>query len=260
MPSMAIVTRHMTEIRNSDFMETLSVGDRSIIEDQQIHVVRAIALCPPVVNDCMLFGRNLLDGAVMIRLLVVDDHPPSREQAIKDLAQGDLIEIIAEAETSDEAFKLSKSLLPDVVLLDLHLPGLIQTPDLLRKLVGLPNVKVVIFASQSKASEVQDYLDGGAAAYVLKSDPPALLRMSILMVQKGNRGIVSPALPRNLLRLSAQERGILKEITRRGGIAKAAERMGLTEFDLNQLLLHLVDKLELESIEELAKWAKKNGF
>ena len=196
----------------------------------------------------------------MIRLIVVDDHPPSREKAVADLSSGDLIEIIAEAETSDEAFKLAKNLLPDVVLLDLHLPGLISTPDLLRRLVALKNVKVVMFASQSKASEVQDFLDGGAAAYILKDDAPALLRMSILMVSRGSKGIVSPDLPKNLLRLSPQERNFLKEITKKGGIPKAALRMGLTEYDLNQILFHVADKLELESIEKLAKWAKKHGF
>lgn len=196
----------------------------------------------------------------MIRLLIVDDHPPSREKAVADLSSGELIEIIAEAETSDEAYKLAQKLLPDVVLLDLHLPGLLSTNDLLRKLVGLKNVKVVIFASQSKASEVQDFLDAGACAYILKEDAPALLRMSILMVYRGSQGIVSPDLPKNLLRLSPQERGFLREITKRGGVPKAAERMGLAEYDLNQILFHIADKLEIEGVEKLAKWAKKHGF
>lgn len=196
----------------------------------------------------------------MIRLIIVDDHPPSREEAVRELAAGNLIEVIAEAETSDEAYKLSSALLPEIVLLDLHLPGLISTPDLVKRLVALKNVKVVMYASQSKASEVQDYLDGGAAAYVLKSDPPALLRMSLLMVSKGSRNIISPSLPKNLLRLSAQERNILREISKRGGLPKAAQRMGLTEYDLNQILFHLVDKLELESSDKLLRWAKKHGF
>lgn len=196
----------------------------------------------------------------MIRLLVVDDHIPAREKAVADLASGDLIEIVGEAETSDEAFKLAKALLPDIVLLDLHLPGLITTFDLVKRLSQLKNVRIVMYASQGKASEVQDYLDAGAQAYVLKDDAPALLRMSILMVYRGSQGVVSPALPKNLLRLSAQERNILKEIGRRGGIPKAADRMGLTEYDLNQILFHIGSKLEIEEVDKLAKWSKKNGF
>ncbi len=196
----------------------------------------------------------------MIRLLVVDDHIPAREKAVADLSSGDLIEIIGEAETSDEAFKLAKALLPDIVLLDLHLPGLITTFDLVKRLSQLKNVRIVMYASQGKASEVQDYLDAGAQAYVLKDDAPALLRMSILMVYRGSQGVVSPALPKNLLRLSAQERNILREIGRRGGVPKAAERMGLTEYDLNQILFHIGSKLEIEEVDKLAKWSKKNGF
>jgi len=196
----------------------------------------------------------------MIRLMIVDDHPPSRQKAVADLSSGDLIEIIAEAETSDEAYKMAAKLLPDLILLDLHLPGLISTPDLLKKLVALKNVRVVMYASQSKASEVQDFLDAGAAAYVLKDDNPALLRMSLLMVSRGSTGIVSPALPPNLLRLSSQERNILREIGKRGGPAKAAERIGLTPYDLDQILYHIAAKLEIESNDKLAKWAKKNGF
>ena len=103
----------------------------------------------------------------MIRLMVVDDHIPTREQIVKELGSGDLIEVIAEAGTSDEAWRVAQQILPDLVLLDLHLPGLTTTEDLLRKLSGLPNVKVVIFASKAPASDVLDLLDGGASDYVL---------------------------------------------------------------------------------------------
>jgi DNA-binding NarL/FixJ family response regulator len=60
--------------------------------------------------------------------------------------------------------------------------------------------------------------------------------------------------------LSSQERNILREIGKRGGIPKAAERMGLSEYDLNQILFHIAEKLEVESNEKLARWAKKHGF
>lgn len=196
----------------------------------------------------------------MNRILVVDDNPPTREQIVQALSDGGMFEVIAEAETSDEAWKLAKQLLPDIVILDLHLPGLIQTPDLITRLTGLKNVKVVIFASQGKACEVQDLFDMGASAYVIKSDPIALIKMSLLMVSRGSRGIVSPALPGNLLRLSAQERNILKELTKRGGLTKAPQRMGISLEDFYAILDHLCTKLEVEDPEKLVKWAKKHGY
>lgn len=196
----------------------------------------------------------------MIRLVVVDDHIPSREAAIKELDAAGVIQVVGEAETSDEAFKVCSKLLPDMVLLDLHLPGLMSTTDLIKRLVALRNVHVVIYASEGKASEVQDLFDLGASAYVLKTDPWALIRMSLVMVSKGSTSIISPSLPKNLTRLTAQERSILRQVTKRGGTSKAAERMGITEYDLSRMLEHLSEKLELDDASRLLKWAKKHGF
>ncbi len=99
--------------------------------------------------------------------MIVDDHAPTREEALKNLQAGGVINVIAQAETSDEAWKTAEKLLPDIVLLDLHLPGLLNTFDLLKRLSALRRVKVIIFASQGKAAEVQDLLDAGACGYIL---------------------------------------------------------------------------------------------
>lgn len=196
----------------------------------------------------------------MIRILVVDDHTPTREAAVRELQTDGIIQVVGEAETSDEAYKTAQQLLPNMVLLDLHLPGLMPTTNLITKLVGLKNVHIIVYATQAKASEVQDLFDLGASAYVLKTDPWPLIKMSILMVSRGSSGIISPALPKNLTRMTPQERGILRQVTKRGGLAKAADRMGITEYDLHKLLEHIVEKLELDDVDKLVKWAKKHGF
>src|SRR6185295_19248686 len=103
----------------------------------------------------------------MIRLMVVDDHVEARKQIVNDLTSGDLITVIAESGTSDEAWQMAQQLLPDIILLDLHLPGFLTTDALLQRLVRLTNVKVVAFASKAQAADVQDHLDAGAAGYVL---------------------------------------------------------------------------------------------
>lgn len=196
----------------------------------------------------------------MTRLLVVDDHIQTREEIVRELSTAGVIKIVGQAGTSDEAMKMARELLPDIVLLDLHLPGLISTVDLIKRMTSLRNVKVVMFASQGKASDVQDLLDTGAVGYILKSDSPALIRMALLMVMKGSKGIVSPALPRHITRLSAEERSVLRHITMRGGVAKAAARMGMEEERLHSIVTALCEKIELDSAEKLIKWAKKHGF
>jgi len=196
----------------------------------------------------------------MIRLLVVDDYAPTRQEIVQALSVGGLIKVVGEAETSNEAAKAAEKLLPDIVLLDLHLPGFLNSVDLIKRLVALRNCKVVMFASAGKASEVQDLLDAGAAAYILKDDPPALIRMAILMVQKGAHGVISPSLPRHLTRLSTHERHVLRAITMRGTLKKAAERLSVSQSELDDVVGHLCEKLELASPDHLVRWAKKHGF
>jgi len=195
-----------------------------------------------------------------MRLLVVDDHNPTRQEIVRELSTGGVIDVVGEAETSDQALKSAKELLPDVILLDLHLPGLIGTVDLIKRMTALRNVRVVMFASQGKPSEVQDLLDAGAVGYVLKTDPPALIRMALLMVMRGSKGVVSPSLPRHITRLSQDERSVLRSITMRGKLAKAAERLEISESALMEVVEELMAKLELEKPEQLVKWAKKQGF
>ncbi len=196
----------------------------------------------------------------MIRVLVVDDHIPTRQKAVSDVSAGHLMEVVAEAATSDEAWKTAQQLLPDIVLLDLHLPGLISTMDLIQRFGRLKNTKVIIYASDGKASDVQDLLDAGALGYILKTDAPALLRMALLMVTRGSKGVISPSLPRHLTRLSGQERTLLRHLTKRGKLPKAAERMGIPVEELTETAEHLAQKLELDDVDKLIKWAKKHGF
>lgn len=192
--------------------------------------------------------------------MVVDDHVETRQQTIANLTQGDLLKVVAEADTSHDAWKIASQILPDIVLLDLHLPGLYSTVDLLKRFGQLKRTKVVIFAGQGKASEVQDLLEAGASGYVLKTDAPALMKMALLMVSKGSRTVISPSLPRHLTRLTAQERTILRYIAMKGKLSKAAERMGISEAELTELVEHLTEKLELESPDKLLRWARKHGF
>jgi DNA-binding NarL/FixJ family response regulator len=195
-----------------------------------------------------------------MRLLVVDDHNPTRQEIVRELSTGGVIDVVGEAETSDQALKIARELLPDVILLDLHLPGLIGTVDLIKRMTALRNVRVVMFASQGKPSEVQDLLDAGAVGYILKTDPPALIRMALLMVMRGSKGVVSPSLPRHITRLSQDERSVLRSITMRGKLAKAADRLEISESALLEVVEALMAKLELEKPEQLVKWAKKQGF
>jgi DNA-binding NarL/FixJ family response regulator len=195
-----------------------------------------------------------------IRLLIVDDHEPTRAKIVQELSSGGLLRIVGEAQTSDEALKISRELLPDVVLLDVYLPGLIGPIDLVKRLSALRNVKVVMFGTLNKPAEVQDLLDAGAVGYILKTDTSALIRMALLMVSRGSKGVVSPALPRHVTRLLPDERILLHQIVQRGKFSKAAQRMGVSESEVLVRVTELCAKLDVATPEHLVKWAKKQGF
>ena len=103
------------------------------------------------------------------------------------------------------------------------MPGLLRPSSLIQKLSALRNVKVIAFADNNKAAEVQELLEAGACGYILKSDSSVLIRMSILMVTRGSKILFSsPALPREINHLTSQERTILKYVkpgnqVRKGG-------------------------------------------
>jgi DNA-binding NarL/FixJ family response regulator len=196
----------------------------------------------------------------MIRVLVVDDHASTRQQIINELKVGDLINVVGEAETSDEAFARAEKLLPDVVLLDLHLPGLLTPFNLIQKLTALRNVKVLVLAATGVGADVQDLLESGASGYILKSDPLALVRMAIVMVSRGSQDIITPELPRQINHLTQEERAILKQVSNNSKLDKLASQLGISENRLTSTLLHLAQKLDLGTVANLRKWAKKNGF
>ena len=107
---------------------------------------------------------------------------------------------------------------------------------------------------------MQDLLEAGASGYVLKEDSPALLKMALLIVSKGSRAVISPSLPRYITRLTLQERTLLRYLVLKGRLAKAAERLGISDQEVQDLVQHLAEKLELESSDKLLRWAKKHGF
>jgi len=104
-----------------------------------------------------------------INVLIVDDHPIVREGLHRLLKTQADLNVVGEAGDGMEALKLAKSVHPDVILLDIAMPGLngMETIRLLKD--KLPKVQVVIFSMYAKENYVQQALDAGALGYVLKA-------------------------------------------------------------------------------------------
>ena len=133
-----------------------------------------------------------------IRVLIVDDHTLFRS-GIKLLLQRQKgFEVVGEAGDGLEGVKRAKSLKPDVVLLDLHMPGISGREAVRLITEDTPETRVVMLTVSEDAEDLLDCLRGGAAGYLLKNIETDYLVNSIMSVARGE-SIISPLMTGKLV-------------------------------------------------------------
>src|SRR5688572_33035240 len=105
------------------------------------------------------------------RVLIVDDHPLTRE-ALATLLAGSGFEVVGQAADGEEAISLAGTLRPDLVLLDLSMPGLDGLGALPRLRGAAPDCEVVVLTASGTEENLLAAIRAGAAGYLLKSEPP----------------------------------------------------------------------------------------
>ena len=164
-----------------------------------------------------------------IRVMVVDDHPLVRAAIARAIAADGMV-VVAEASTAEEALALAPQLAPDILLLDIALPGM-SGVELVRELAPrLPATRIVMLTVSSADRDVMDAMRYGASGYLTKDLSPEALVRSLRATQTGELVI-----PR---RLAAR---LLAKALRRGAPAEAAEelpvdRLTVRERDILRLL------------------------
>ena len=103
-----------------------------------------------------------------MRILIVDDHPITRA-ALSALLEGHGFSVAGEASDGEEAIELARRLLPDLVLLDLSMPGLDGLRALPRLRQAAPDTEVVVLTASGTEENLLAAIRGGAAGYLLKS-------------------------------------------------------------------------------------------
>src|SRR5215210_7828606 len=105
------------------------------------------------------------------RILLVDDHPLTRS-ALAGLLSQHGFDVVGEAEDGEEAIECAARLLPDLILLDLSMPGLDGLSALPRLRDAAPECEVVVLTASGTEENLLGAIRGGAAGYLLKSEPP----------------------------------------------------------------------------------------
>jgi DNA-binding NarL/FixJ family response regulator len=133
-----------------------------------------------------------------IRILVADDHPVVRAGLTGMLAAEPDLEVVGEAGSGDEAVALAGRLRPDVVLMDLRMPGGDGVSATTRIRAARPEVKIMVLTTYDTDADILRAVEAGAAGYLLKDLPRAELAAAIRAAARGET-VLAPAVAGRLL-------------------------------------------------------------
>jgi DNA-binding NarL/FixJ family response regulator len=199
----------------------------------------------------------------MSRALVVDDHPLFRAALAAVVAGVDGVDQVDEAPDGERALELAARETPDVVLLDLGLPGA-SGLDVLRSLRALDRPPAVLVVTMSsEAATVRAAMSAGARGYVLKGAAADELAAAIRAVLVGGvvlGGGVESALSAptpGVDNLTAREREVLDLLAEGLGNKQIARRLGISLKTVQNHVSHLVDKLQVADRTQAALAARQ---
>ena len=211
-------------------------------------------------------------------ILIVDDHLLTRTPLSALLGQNGF-SVVGEVADGEAAIEQARSLNPDLVLLDLSMPGMNGLEALPRLREAAPNTEVVVLTASGTEENLLGAIRGGAAGYLLKSEPPERLVEFLRGVANGEAAL-SGAVARRLLEtvrstggretgvpdsiagtLSAREVEVLLLLDERLETDEIAKRLFISEHTVRSHVKSVLRKLDVSSRREaLEKLAQERGF
>ena len=188
-----------------------------------------------------------------ITCLIVDDHEVVREGLRLSLSRSTNIRVVGEAADGESAVALAERRRPDVVIMDVRMPGMdgLEATRLLSERV--PDSSVLIFTAYSERSLLDRGLESGAKGYILKEAPHGTLLRAIEKISAGE-GFVDPALMPTVLSgrgrdemLTSREREILQLLADGMSNADVAERLFISPETVKSHVRHILTKLEADT-------------
>jgi DNA-binding NarL/FixJ family response regulator len=209
-----------------------------------------------------------------IRVLLVDDHAVVREGLRNFLALQDGLEIVGEASDGNEAIEQAQRLEPDVILMDLVMPGLDGIGAMRQLRARSPTSRVIVLTSFLEDERVLPAIQAGAAGYLLKNVEPAELARAIRAAHAGE-AIIDPTAAARLVhaiaddarprveepeRLTRRERDVLELIARGRSNKRIAFELGISEKTVKTHVGHLLAKLGVSDRTQAALMAVEEGL
>lgn len=210
----------------------------------------------------------------MIRVLVADDHPVFREGLASLLQRYPEFKVVGQAANGNEAIAKAKQSQPDVVIMDICMPGGNGVAATMALQRTLPQVKVVMFTISDRDNDLFDAIKAGARGYLLKSVDLEELIDSIKLVAEGE-AIISPAMAGRLLdefrqgkermgkdpgELSRRETEVLQLVAEGTNTKQTANLLYISETTVKTHLRSIMQKLHARNRAEAVALAANKGL
>lgn len=205
-----------------------------------------------------------------IRILLVDDHPLFREGVAHSLQSAPDIDVIGEASNGEDALALAQTLQPDMVLLDINMPGMGGIAAAGEIARALPGVRIMMLTVSEDHESLLAALKSGAHGYVLKGVAANELRSIVRSVADGE-AYVSPALagemllefsrprvPDTLAGLTVREASVLEYLSKGLTNREIGEQLHLAEKTVKHHMTSILQKLHVRTRTEAALLVMRN--
>jgi len=210
-----------------------------------------------------------------IRVLIADDHAIVREGVRALLTLSDDIEVVGEAANGIEAIEAARALSPDVILMDIAMPGLGGLEATLEIRKENPAARILVLTQYEDREYIRRFLKAGVSGYVLKKAAGADLTSAIRAVHRGGL-VLDPEVAREAMRdqtasdanggtadpyetLTDREKQVLKLVAEGRSNKEVAELLDISVKTAMSHREHIMQKLDLHSRTELIKFALQKG-
>jgi DNA-binding NarL/FixJ family response regulator len=202
-----------------------------------------------------------------MRILIADDHPLMLLGLRKTLEAEGEFEVVGECRSGPQVLPLVRSTSPDVVVLDMRMPGVDGLGVLDRIVARHPRVKVVMLSATHDPDHVQAAFKRGACGYVVKtiglSDLPAAIRQAVEGTAYLAQGLPALCQEESVARekgLTERELTILRQAARGLSNAQIGKELWVTEQTVKFHLTNVFRKLQVKNRTEAARWAFAHGL
>jgi DNA-binding NarL/FixJ family response regulator len=209
-----------------------------------------------------------------IRIVLADDHALVRKGIRSLLEKLDNIEVVGEASEGREALELSKTHQPDIVFMDITMPGLNGLEAITRMKKECPTARVIMLSMHAREEYFQQALESGAAGYLLKDADWMELELAIRTVMRGETyltpTVAKYAVDAYRLRkegdqgplacLSSRQKEILQLIAEGYANKEIAQRLNLSPRTVETHRAELMERLNIRDVPGLVKLALRAGL